>query len=88
MSAAVTCDHCDTVLLVNKQGDDENGERAAWLVIEAGGLSWDACTRACAIELINGPMVEVVEEHQAIIAEVARLIKERREEADDDEADE
>lgn len=86
MSAAIVCDNCATVLSLLPNGDDVDGERAGWIEIEAGGQSWDLCTRACAVHLLDdpeSPLVEILELYQEAIAEVVRAINEG---AEDDDA--
>jgi hypothetical protein len=77
MSAGVICDNCNTVLAVMANGDDADGERAGWLTIEAGGMSWDLCTRACALHLLDdpaSPLVGIMESYQEAIAAAVQAI--------------
>lgn len=82
MSQSVTCDHCHTVLVLDSRGDDENGEVSAWLKVGTydGALTQDACTRACALALLDEGSdlcVEIDERHE-VVAEIARSIREDR----------
>ena len=85
MSDALRCDNCGTYLDLDKRGEDENGEVAAWLKVSDHNreAEWDACTRSCAIELLGdaGPVRPVIDAHAEVIAEIARTIREAR---DDD----
>lgn len=86
MSKGLICDHCETALALNARGDAENGEDAAWLRISTGGFdtSWDACSRSCAVQLIEvGPIGPVLDAELEVISEISRTITEGR--AADDE---
>jgi hypothetical protein len=88
MSKGLICDHCGTVLELNDRGDAENGENAAWLLISTGtfGTSWDACSRSCAVQLIEeGPIGVVLDAELEVISDIARVIREDREGGHDDE---
>jgi len=47
MSDAILCDQCDTMLRVNSRGDDEMGERAAWITLGVAGENYEVCTTTC-----------------------------------------
>lgn len=78
MSHAMVCDHCATVLVVDHVGDDPDGEIAGWvqLSIGRGQFTWDACTRACAHELLEGIIQQVGDEWAEAVAHMARAIRE------------
>lgn len=86
MSNALACDNCNTVLPLNARGESDTGEDSAWLVVTTRGFgtSWDACTRSCAIELINGDIGQVVDAELEAISSVVRAIDEGREETTDE----
>lgn len=77
MSDAKVCNNCATVLMVDARGEDPDGEIAGWvqLAIGRGAFVWDACTRACAHELLDGLVAEVSDNYAAAVAEVARAIR-------------
>jgi hypothetical protein len=82
------CDNCGTVLALDgRNGESSTGEEAAWISIEAGGLSVLACTRACAIELLgdDGQLREVIDAYAVMISEIAHAVNGRDEDADDDD---
>lgn len=84
MSRAMVCDLCHNTLTVNARGEDEAGESEAWLRLGIAGDQFDLCTRSCLHEFIDRP--EVIAAHDAryeAIAEVARSIREAREEEPD-----
>lgn len=71
------CENCGTVLALDgRNGDAANGENSAWITIEAGGLSVDACSRSCAVELLgdDGPLRPVIDAWLEAITEIARSI--------------
>lgn len=87
MSKGLICDHCQTVLELNERGDAANGENAAWLRITTGsfGTTWDACSRSCAVQLIEeGPIGAVLDAELEVISDIARTIAQGREAEDDD----
>ena len=79
MSDAIRCDNCGTVLTLDHCGEDENGEISAWLRVGTrdGKLAQDACTRACAIELLTDgtPLADAVDARMEGIAAVVRAIR-------------
>lgn len=78
MGAAIRCDNCGVYLDVKPNGDDENGERAGWLSIEAANQSWDLCTRSCAVHLLDdpeSPLVVLLDEWQEVIAGIVHTIQ-------------
>jgi hypothetical protein len=87
MSRGLICDQCGTTIVVNDRGEHDAGENAAWLVVRATWMSYDLCSRACAVALIETP--EFAERHDAeleVIASIAQIIAEARrggEEGDD-----
>lgn len=83
MSRAVVCENCGSVLIVNQNGEDDEGEISGWLAIEAGGRSFDACTRSCAVALIEGPIVEVLDAYQEMITGIAQIIRGDADDTDD-----
>ena len=74
MSAAKKCDHCGTSIAVDRNGEDENGEFAAWVHIGTTYRAFDACTISCAEELLAGPVGESASAALEAIAQVVRLI--------------
>ena len=89
MSRALVCDNCGVTLgPLDKNGEHESGEDAAWVQVSARGLNeWlDACTRSCAVELIeSGPFADAVDAQAEVISSIARAVRDDRA-ADDDEA--
>lgn len=81
MSDAKVCNHCAAVLVVDDHGEDPDGEIAGWvtLSIGQGKFHWDACTRACAHELLDGVVQQVGDEWASAVAEIARTIRENGE---------
>lgn len=77
MSRGRICDQCGTTLVVDKHGEDDGGESAAWLTLTAGdGSQFDLCTRACTIELLNDPeFIAATDAHAEVIVGVARAIR-------------
>lgn len=71
--------------MLNNRGEDPDGEDSAWIRVQVGSIVFDACTRQCAITVLERE--DVVAMHDAYvesIMEVARLIREGHEEEDDD----
>lgn len=67
---------CDALLYVDANGDDANGESAAWVKVHTTWGRYDLCTRACAVALMDDP--DFVGRHDAeaeAIAAVAVLIR-------------
>lgn len=84
MSRGRICDQCGTVLTVDRNGDDMDGESAAWMVLTAGRDALDLCSRSCAHELLDSEeFVTAYEGHVETIVGVARAI--RGDEEDDGE---
>lgn len=85
------CDNCGTVLALDSRNGNEaaSGEDSAWIVIQAGGCSVDACTRSCAIAMLDdgGTLQPVIDSYLAMISEIAATVREGHE-ADDDAGDE
>lgn len=80
MSAGLVCDQCGTTLIVNSRGDSDTGEEAGWLSITTTFGSYDLCTRACAVALLDSPdFVAQMDEGAQVIAEIANTIREGRE---------
>jgi hypothetical protein len=79
MADSITCDNCGQTLVLGRNGDDEMGEIAAWLKLSTKSHSWDACTRSCAHELLDGPAGAIIDAQTEVIAEIARTIREDRE---------
>jgi len=84
MTDAISCDNCRAVLILDGPGsrEDANGEKAGWLNINLGDTtSWDACSRSCATELLRdgGPVQAVGDAWQEAVADVARTIRDSRE---------
>ena len=82
MSHAIVCNNCGDVLVLQANGDDENGESAGWLQVAVrDGEVWDACTRSCAVELLSddGPVRPILDAHAEMVAEIARTVREGRE---------
>lgn len=52
MSKAIVCDNCDQVLVVNDNGDDADGESAAWLTVVTTFGKYDLCSRSCVHTLV------------------------------------
>ena len=79
MSDAIRCDNSGTVLALDRHGEDENGEVSAWLRVGTCDrkLAQDACTRACAIELLadGTPLADAIDAHMEGIAAVVRAIR-------------
>ena len=76
MSAAVICDQCDSMLRVNPVGDDENGERAAWITLGLAGESFEVCSVSCAVVFLERPEVaEGIADHLDGIVGVVRIIR-------------
>lgn len=76
MSRGMVCDQCGVTLIVNRHGEDDNGESSAWVRVEIGKYAWDCCTRACAHALLDDPdVIAVVDEYAQIIADIARTIR-------------
>jgi len=75
MSDGLLCDNCNAVLIVDSRGDDLYGEREGWvsLTLGSGKLSFDACTRTCAIALLERE--DVVEAHDAWLAQIADIAR-------------
>lgn len=82
MSEALRCDNCGTTLTVDHNGEDDAGEVYAWIRIGIKGeRHLDACTRQCAHELLDDEaFIAAVDEKHAQVAEIARVIREHREE--------
>lgn len=82
MSAGLICDHCGCLLELDSRGEDENGERAAWITVHTSdaALGGDFCTRACAIGFLEDPdVVEAMDAWAEAIAGVAADIRQGRE---------
>lgn len=77
MSAAVLCDQCGTMLPVNARGDDEYGERAAWIGLVVAGSDYETCTTTCAIQFLQrDDVLEALADQLEAISEIARVIRE------------
>jgi len=80
MAAAVLCDQCDSMLRVNDRGDDEHGERSAWVTLIVAGETLEACTTTCAIALLQSDaVVEALADYLEATSHVARIIREGEE---------
>ena len=78
MAKSITCDNCGTTLVLDLGNEDAAGEAAAWLSVGSSIKTWDACTRQCAHELLDGPVAKVVNEWAEVITGIARTIRENR----------
>lgn len=79
---AITCDNCGVVLRLDHQSgtSDSNGELSAWIRLGGQDGPWfDACTRQCAHELLDGALGQAVDAQAEMVAEIARTIREDRE---------
>lgn len=90
MSRGIICDNCGATLALNRQGDDEYGEIAAWItIVVSDDLKWDTCTRSCAMEVLSsGETAEAIDAWHAAIASVAHAIRtgEDMDDGDEEEA--
>lgn len=76
MSAAILCDSCNTMLRIDQRGDDEYGERAAWIRLTIADQEYEACTTTCAHALLNrDDILEALADYLAAISEIARTIR-------------
>ena len=76
MSAAVICDQCDSMLRVNQRGDDEHGERAAWVTLGLAGESFEVCSISCAVGFLGRPEIgQGVADHLEGVSRIARIIR-------------
>lgn len=76
MSRGIVCDNCGECLVVNKNGEDEDGESSGWLKLITGVGDYDLCTRACLAALLDDEhFVEAMTVHAEGIAEVIRTIR-------------
>jgi len=77
MSRALVCDRCATVLVVDDNDEDLEGEVYGWIKITSqdGKPSWDACTRACAHELLDADIAEILDARSEAIVKVVRTIR-------------
>lgn len=83
MSLAVLCDQCDSMLRVDGRGDDEYGERSAWITIGLAGESFEVCTTTCAIQFLQrDEVIEGIADRLEVIAGIARTIREHEGESD------
>lgn len=85
---AITCDNCKAVLPFDSRNgeEDERGELSAWLRLGGQHGPWfDACTRSCAHELLDGVLGAAVDAQAEMVAEIARTIREDRETDDEDD---
>ena len=84
MSDAKVCDNCGAVLRLNSNGIDDSGEVATWITLTPtdgpkGTPVWEACTRACAHELLDGPIAKSLDDLAECIAGVVQTLREERE---------
>lgn len=80
VSAAKVCDNCGTTLVLDANGEDEDGEVNVWLRLSttSGRLGQDACTRSCAVALLadDQPLAAALDAHLAELARISRVIAE------------
>ena len=84
MSAGIICDNCGEGLAVDKHGEDDSGEFAAWVTIGTTYKTFDACTISCAEDLLHGPVREAAHAALDAIVRVVRVL--RGEDDGEDEA--
>lgn len=76
MSAAIQCDNCGAALGLDQNGEDEDAEVYAWIRLGVKGENHaDACSRACAHDLLDGEFGAWVDAKYASVARIARIIK-------------
>ena len=85
MSPGLICDACHVALELKPNGDDEFGERSAWITIGTTFQTFDACTVACAEVLLAGPVHDAADQALEVVSEIVRAVREGRE-ADEGEA--
>lgn len=85
MSRGLVCDQCGDTLVLNARGDDQDGEKGAWLNIQVGDnsdLAADLCSRSCAIAWLEDPaVIQAMTEWQECLVGVALTIKEGQDDA-------
>lgn len=65
------------MLRVNSRGDDEYGERSAWIGLDVAGEHFEVCTIACAIDFLQrDAVVKGQADRLEQISEIARIIRE------------
>jgi hypothetical protein len=85
MSAGRVCDHCGETIVLNRRGDADNGEDAAWLRLEAADEMFDLCTRACVVAFLDrDEVIKAMDAHTESITGIARSISGADDEAGDD----
>jgi hypothetical protein len=77
VSAAVLCDKCGATLRLDSRGDDEYGERSAWITLGVAEETLEACTTTCAIQLLQSDdIVDALADRLEAISNIARIIRE------------
>lgn len=76
MSKGLVCDHCQSVIPLNARGEADSGEDAAWVRISTVGFdtTWDACSRSCAVELLEGEIGAVLDAELEAITKISQAI--------------
>lgn len=75
MSDAKSCDGCGKVLVLAYQESDVDGEVSAWIRLLVGPMTFDTCTRACAVAVLERDDVrQMHDEYVADVMEVARSV--------------
>lgn len=80
MARGIVCDNCGSALALDRNGEDENGESAAWVTIGTTLQRFDACTISCAESLLAGPVRAASTAALASVAEVVRVLRDEEEE--------
>lgn len=79
MAKGIVCDNCGSALALDRNGEDENGESAAWVTIGTTYQRFDACTISCAETLLAGPVAAAATAALAAVAEVVRALRDEAE---------
>lgn len=76
MSDAKTCDGCGATLVLDSKGEDRDGEIAAWVRLQVATVTFDACSRGCAVKVLErDDVIAMHDSWTASVMEVANVIK-------------
>lgn len=87
MANGIVCDGCGTSVAFDSANgrESESAEESAWITLSADNVrNHHACTRECAKQILDGQFGKLVEEAFETIAEIARAIRDNREQGENE----
>ena len=77
MSDLIRCDGCLSTLVIDRHGQDADGECAAWVQIVAFEQTFDACTTTCAVDILNDDVIQsALADYTTTVMRIATIVKE------------